>query len=308
MLDAVIYQPITALGDCSLKISLPLLQLMGLRTAPLANSVMTSSGAYPGLAANSSCGLLKDLARQLQKLQIEPRSLLAGYTRDLALYEEIQQFKQQFPACLVCVDPVLGDNGKMYGSLPAQALAAAVKLLKIADFVTPNATETQLLLGEKVGDWRTAAQKLQQLGAKNVLLKDWPAATDVGAGAGAGTEKNQSSGCNYFLSATGEQYTSTFARYGIGEVTAYSGTGDCFAALFWGTYLRTGDYRRAMEQAGKLTGLAVRVSNDFWRKQAAAGQTAGPYSLLWQHCLPVLAQELAGEGGDFQWMNLSAKR
>ncbi|PAK68641.1 bifunctional hydroxymethylpyrimidine kinase/phosphomethylpyrimidine kinase, partial [Staphylococcus haemolyticus] len=48
------------------------------------------------------------------------------------------------------IDPVLGDQGKMYDGFDDQYLATMQRLLKIATIITPNATELSLLSGEKL--------------------------------------------------------------------------------------------------------------------------------------------------------------
>ena len=59
---------------------------------------------------------------------------------------------------LIC-DPVMGDEGRVYVN---EALKAAIlRLVQKADVITPNPTESALLLGEKPEDSPFTAQSVE---------------------------------------------------------------------------------------------------------------------------------------------------
>lgn len=79
-----------------------------------------------------------------------------------------------FPVC----DPVMGDNGKMY--VPEDILPVYRDvLLPLADIITPNQFEAELMTGLKMNDLDSALKIVEALhakGAKVVVLSS----TDLG--------------------------------------------------------------------------------------------------------------------------------
>ena len=58
------------------------------------------------------------------------------------------EFFDAWPRALVVVDPVMGDNGKLYRSFTREMVAGMERMVRKAQVITPNLTEAAILLGQ----------------------------------------------------------------------------------------------------------------------------------------------------------------
>ncbi|XP_023222049.1 pyridoxal kinase-like isoform X3 [Centruroides sculpturatus] len=102
--------------------------------------------------------------------------LLTGYVRSLSFLqkvtETVKQLKEINPNLLYVCDPVMGDNGEMY--VPSELLPEfRDNLTPLADVVTPNQLEAELLTGMKISNEEDALKAMQILhdrGIKTVII------------------------------------------------------------------------------------------------------------------------------------------
>ncbi len=119
----------------------------------------------------------------------------------------------------IIVDPVMGDGGALYPTLPEGIIGAMRELITAADVITPNVTEAALLLGEDpqriptdTADW---ANRLAAAGPQTVIITDCP--TDAPA-----------RGLIRYRTAAGTAGAVPFVR----RAAAFSGSGDYFNAAW----------------------------------------------------------------------------
>ncbi|XP_072470927.1 pyridoxal kinase [Notamacropus eugenii] len=161
--------------------------------------------------------------------------VLTGYTRDksfLAMVVDIiQELKQQNSNLVYVCDPVMGDKWNGEGSMyvPADLLPVyKEKVVPVADIITPNQFEAELLTGKNISTQEEALEVmdiLHSMGPETVVItsSDLPA----------------SSGNNYLI-ALGSQRkkkpdgtkVTERIKMEIQKVDAvFVGTGDLFAAM-----------------------------------------------------------------------------
>jgi pyridoxine kinase len=56
----------------------------------------------------------------------------------------LEKLKEKHPECLLFLDPVMGDNGKLY--VPKEMIPVYQQLCTVADVVFPNAFEAEQVL------------------------------------------------------------------------------------------------------------------------------------------------------------------
>ena len=165
--------------------------------------------------------------------------MLTGYLGDEGavdlVIEAREAIRSKRPGLVYLLDPVIGDDGPGVFVKPAIPGAIRERLLPLADIVTPNRFELALLAEQEVADMaqaRAAAATLLECGptlvvATGLALADQP--DDLG------------------LLAAAEDQTWLIKTPKLAQ--HFSGTGDAFAALFLGYYLKTRDVRAALERA-----------------------------------------------------------
>lgn len=147
--------------------------------------------------------------------------LLTGYIGSKSFQEEVlkvvEELKDACPNLKYVCDPVMGDNGKMY--VPEElAPIYTEKFVPIADIITPNQFELEILCGTTIRTEQDALQAmklLQERGAKNVILSSGE----------LGREKD-------VMIAMGRSEVGDVFRIEFPRLEAnFVGSGDVFAAL-----------------------------------------------------------------------------
>lgn len=124
-------------------------------------------------------------------------------------------------------DPVLGDNGQLY--VPEELVPIyRERIVPLADVVTPNQFEAELLTGVKISDIPSALAAIDVLhskGVRTVVISS----TDLGFGGGEGNSGNLLAIASTLMCGQSPQR----CQIAIPRVDAtFIGTGDLFAALF----------------------------------------------------------------------------
>ncbi|KAG7282929.1 hypothetical protein CRUP_018429, partial [Coryphaenoides rupestris] len=157
--------------------------------------------------------------------------VLTGYSRDVSFLEMVvdivAELKKANPSLVYVCDPVMGDHGAMY--VPEMLLPVyRDKVVPVADLLTPNQFEAELLTGRKMKTEKEAIEildLLHQMGPGTVVLTS----TDLPSKLG-----------DQFLVAFGSQRlvkpdgtsSNQKIRMDIPKVDAvFVGTGDLFAAM-----------------------------------------------------------------------------
>ncbi|KAF5286804.1 hypothetical protein FQR65_LT12425 [Abscondita terminalis] len=149
--------------------------------------------------------------------------LLTGYIGSPLFLNRIaslvKDLKATNPDLIYVCDPVMGDNGKMY--VPKELLPIYKNLVALADVVTPNQYEVELLTDMKinsVNDAWNAIDCLHNLGCKTVVLSS----TELG-----------DESCLLGLASSKTDKEQIAFTISIPRVPAcFTGTGDLFAACF----------------------------------------------------------------------------
>lgn len=139
------------------------------------------------------------------------------------------------------VDPIMGDEGKLYNGVSEETIAYMREMCGSAELIVPNLTEAAFLAGmyedrEEVtlDEAEQLIGKLRSLGAKSVVI------TSVVCGG------------KYFVSCYDAVSDNTFHVPFDHVDVRFVGTGDIFSAILFGRVLRGADLRIAVEYTVKV--------------------------------------------------------
>ncbi|XP_058799862.1 pyridoxal kinase [Phymastichus coffea] len=161
--------------------------------------------------------------------------LLTGYSRSASflrrIAELVKALKQKNPKLIYVCDPVLGDNGHMY--VPQELKEIYQKeIVPLADIVTPNQFELELLTGKKVDtatELKDAILGLHKMGPKIVAVSS----CDIG---------------DKLTSVTSTTKDNKMIKIEVPKIPAsYTGSGDLFAALFLAHCYLTDNIKTSLE-------------------------------------------------------------
>ncbi len=141
---------ISCVGRCSLTVALPIISSAGIECSVLPTAVLsTHTGGFQGFT-------YRDLTEDIVPIQEHWKSLGLGfdafYTGFLGSFEQIDLVKDLIDNVsnentTVYVDPVMGDNGKLYSVFDENFPKGMRKLCEKADVLKPNLTELCSMLG-----------------------------------------------------------------------------------------------------------------------------------------------------------------
>lgn len=240
-------------GRCSLSVIMPVLSVMGIQACPVPTAVLsTHTGGFSDVVMQD---LTSHISPCLEHYKREGIAFDCVYSGFLASKEQIKgclDFFKGYPNALKVVDPVMGDNGKLYRTITGELASGMRELVANADVITPNMTEAAMLLGEEFPSEITAAKAKSWLArlsekVRIVVITSVPLADAMADGkiVNIGYDREQSS----------------FWRVDCDFVPVhYPGTGDIFASVLVGGLLKGDSLPIAIDRATTFTQLAVKTT------------------------------------------------
>ena len=253
---------ITGFGRCSVTVELPLISAMKIQACPLPTAILSVHTGFEHHYLDDYTQRMQPYMDSWEKNQLSFDGICTGFlgsAEQITLVEDfIRRFKE--PYTRVMVDPVMGDNGKLYKSYTLEMCAEMRRLLAHADLVTPNLTEACLLLDipyPKNG--QISDTELEYMSSE--LAAHGPSQVIITGLHGDNTVRN-------FIFEAGRGKVLTVEKVGGDR----SGTGDAFAAIVAGSLING----ETLEQA------AVKAA-DFIHKCL---QYAEKLNLPWNYGMP----------------------
>ena len=244
-------QDISCFGKCSITIALPVISAMGVETVILPTAVLSTHTMFSGFTC-------KDLTDQLIPItdhwKSEKLSFNAIYTGYLGSAKDIDIAKHIFREfrtrdTIVFIDPVMGDNGKLYPAFDMEYAKQNAGLCAEADIIVPNLTEACLMTDT---EYRTdydedyilkLLDRLADLGAKTVVL------TGVSLSEGR-------TGIYGLDTLTGQHFSYQNRLIPV----SYHGTGDLFSSVSIGALMNGLTLDEAFSIAADYTAQTIEVT------------------------------------------------
>lgn len=216
---------ISGYGKCSLTVVLPILSAAGIETAVMPTAVLsTHTGTcFNDYSSRDMTADMADFARHWRSMGLHFGAIYSGYLGASEQIDIVSGFIDDFKAedATVLVDPVLGDNGKMYPLCTDELVGGMSRLCQKADIIVPNITEAALLTQMPYSHGNHSREYIQSL--IRALAAKYKGDIVL---TGVSTEEN-SLGSAAYSGATGEiTFNNNKKIPGM-----YHGTGDIFASV-----------------------------------------------------------------------------
>lgn len=264
-------QDISCVGQCSTTVALPILSVCGHETCILPTALLsTHTGGFGPPAVIHFEDRLEEIWRHWQRNNIVFDAILVGYLGSIQAVDTAKQVLEALlvPGGLVIVDPVMGDNGKLYSGFDQCYVQAMADLCCRADILLPNITEAAFLTG-------IPYREAFETDYVQALLEKLHC--PVAAITGVGYHPDQ---IGIAVREGSRQWHYSHPRVGKG----CHGTGDLFAAALTGGLLRGKTLAQGIEIAGTFAYRCVQqtvADPDHW------------YGVRFEAILPELAAMLA---------------
>ncbi len=173
---------LSGFGHTSLLAAIPIMYAMGIEVAVLPTVLLSANTDYPDYQSLETTTYMARALRHWQELGLSFDAIYSGF---LGSEVQVAMLKENLPRlmkphAITLVDPVLGDNGKLYSCYGHDMVNAMRSLLSISDIITPNFSEAAFLLEESLPenidsallkDW---CKRLAELGPQEVIITSAP--------------------------------------------------------------------------------------------------------------------------------------
>lgn len=244
-------QDISCFGRCSLTVALPIISAAGVEACGIPTAVLsTHTGGFTGYTYRDLTEELAPITEHWKSLDLKFDAIYTGYLGSFEQIRLVGSFIDSFKTenTLVMIDPVMADNGVLYGGFSADFPAGMAKLCAKADLVVPNLTEAAFMLGEPyVGDDYDSAyieglmKRLSALGPRKVVLTGVSFETGKLGAACYDADSGKTAFC----------FTERVEGY-------YHGTGDVYASALLAALMNGCALERAIGIAAEFTVEAIK--------------------------------------------------
>lgn len=240
---------ISCYGRCSLTVALPILSMMGCECTILPTAVLsTHTGGFSGYTFTDLTSDMMKIAEHWKKEGISFDGIYTGYLGSSEQLNIVSNIIDMFasPDLKVIIDPVMGDNGKLYTGFDESFAKGMASLCSKADVIIPNLTEAVYMTNAEYAPLpfteeyvSNVLDSLMTLGCKNAVLT------------GVAFDSN-----TLGASVRYNGKTEHFIEEKISGM--YHGTGDVFGSALVGAYISGKTLFEATQIAVKYTQQTIR--------------------------------------------------
>lgn len=221
-------QDISCLGKCSLTVALPIISAMGVEASIIPTAVLSTHTMFPGYTFKDLTDQIEPVTRHWKDQNIGFDAIYTGYLGSKEQIDIVAELFDDFSTedNIVVVDPVLGDNGKLYPAFDIEFAGQMKKLCAKADIILPNLTEASFMTGREYRETYDEQYVKDML----IALSELGADTCVLTGISLQNDRIGIMGYN----ADKEEF---FSYYNIRYPASYHGTGDIYASTCVGALM-----------------------------------------------------------------------
>ncbi len=243
-------QDVSCIGKCSETVALPIISCMGIETAILPTSILSTHTAFKNFTFKNLSDECYKIINHWKEEKFQFDLIYIGYTGTEEILDLVIHFISLFKTekNLVVFDPAMADNGKMYSGINKDIVLKMKEVCKKVDILRLNLTEASLLIGKEykpnqnIDEIQLTAKELKKFGPKKVII--------------TGVEKENKIGA---LGYDGYNYFNNFeTKYNV----SFHGTGDVFTSALSGCLVLGKTIEEAIKIATKFTTECVRLTHE----------------------------------------------
>lgn len=251
---------LSGFGRSSLTSIIPILSSMKVQVCPVPTAVLSShTGGFEGYSFLDLTDYMEQHIAHWKSLNLEFDCIYSGFLGSPKQMKIVADFIDFFghKNNLTVVDPVLGDNGKLYGTMNNKMVEEMKKLISKADIITPNFTEVTFLLNKpykkeiseaEVKEWLV---ELANMGPKIVIATSVP-------------DENSHKADRKTNVIAYDKENDVFWKVSCKYIPAsYPGTGDAYTSVVIGSLLQGDSLPIAIERGVQFITQCILASYGF---------------------------------------------
>ena len=237
---------ISGFGRCSISVSLPIISYLGVQCCPVPTSIFSNHTGFPHFFFDDYTDRMPEYIDHWKRLGLTFDGVATGFLGSARQIQIVKEFICEFgrEKTQIIVDPVMGDNGKLYSTYSEEMCREMKKLIAHADIITPNLTEACYLLdmpyrekGWKRKELSDMAHKLSEMGPSRVVITGIPQGEFI---------------ANYvYIKAEDGERQGRLSRIHRAD-SERCGTGDVFAAIVAADAINGVPFERSVKKAASF--------------------------------------------------------
>lgn len=246
-------------GNVATVAMMPVLSYLGIPTFNLPTAIVSNNLEYGKFNILDTTEYMRGVLPVWEELGFNFGAIATGFIASDSQAELIADFctVKANQGTSVFVDPIMGDEGKLYNGVSPSIIKSMRRLVSKADIIVPNYTEACFITntpysscGVTAEEAKTMIGTLCEIGAKSVLITS---ITVDGSNTVAG-----------FNASTGKYFNLPYEEIPV----RFPGTGDIFSSVLFGNILKDNileeSCQRAIDFVSKLI-ISCKDQNDKFR-------------------------------------------
>lgn len=229
-------------GRCAISAQLPIISALKVQCCPLPTSIFSNNTAFNEYYMEDFTQNMLPYMEAWEKNKFEFDGICTGFLGSPKQVSVIETFFKKFKKndTVVVIDPIMGDNGKLYAASTEEMCSKLKVLVGFADICTPNLTEACALTGIAYKE-KWSRKEISEL-AENVLKLGCQKVVITGIVQGNFI-------ANYCCERANDGgITGGYVRC-LKTGTQRCGTGDVFTAIVAAEAVKGTDFREAVKKA-----------------------------------------------------------
>ena len=242
---------ITGFGRCSLAVSIPVISKLKVQCCFLPTAILSNHTGFDSHFLDDYTRNFENYENEWKKLNLQFEGIYTGFLGSAIQADLVKSFINSFKTSntIICIDPIMGDEGKKYKSYTTQMCLKMRDLIRYADIITPNLTEACILTDTPFheGKWKkkeieNLIFKLSDFGPKKIVI------TGISEG-----------NClaNYCFDESGKIRVTRQHKVGKGR----GGTGDIFASILIADAINGKDFYSSVKKASHFIRECLVISD-----------------------------------------------
>lgn len=258
MKKVALINDISGFGKCSLTAAIPVISVMGLQACPLPTAVLSAQTGFDEYYCDDYTDRMNIFTDMWKKMGVEFDGIYSGFLANAKQIEKVKYFLENFQDDnnFYLADPVMGDHGKPYDLFSEELLAGMKELALKADVITPNLTEVCMLADAdyseivKHNHEDNYVELIREL-CNKLIVKAEKTQTVIVTGIIRKSGDKEYVGN---LAVSDKEWFYVEDPY-IGK--GFSGTGDLFASVICGSFMKGLTLKEALEKATSFLTEAI---------------------------------------------------